>query len=154
MSNTSTILSVVATVKSRLPDLSIKDGQLVFVHDSSTIALDYKGKRKFYNQITEIETEQQRKDMLAPIVGLYYFVIDTAILWYYQQSGWLQITYTPNEIIFIDTTLPSLGSANKLYVDTTENEIKIWNTDTKQFQTVSDKTCEISEEEISSLFSL
>lgn len=154
MNNTSTILSVVATVKNRLPDIGIQNGQLIFVHDSQTIALDYNGKRKFYNQIVELATDQQRKDMLAPIIGTFYFVMDTATLWCFQQNGWIQITYPPKEIIFIGAVLPTLGSANKLYVDTTENNIKIWDTNKLQFQIVSDKTCEISEEEISSLFSI
>lgn len=152
MADTATILSAIITVKSRLPDLAIKNGQLIFVQDSSTVALDYNGKRKFYNEIIEIQTEEQRKNLLAPIIGSFYFVIDTAVLWSYQQQGWVQITYPPNEIIFVGTTLPELGSANKLYVNTTENNISIWDSEKNQYQIISDKTIEISEEEIASLF--
>ena len=72
---TTTVLSVCATVGSKLSDLTIKDGQLIFVRDKHKIALDFGGKRTFYNQIEELATEGARTSMLAPVTGLYYFVI-------------------------------------------------------------------------------
>ena len=89
------ILSVVETTASRLPDLSIKNGQLIFVKDSQKIALDIDGKRTFYNQTVVLQTETERTSLLAPITGLFYFVIETAILWTYQTEGWIQITTPP-----------------------------------------------------------
>ena len=59
--NLKSILSVCATVGSKLSDLTIVDGQLVFVQDRHRIALDFNGKRVFYNQIEEIATEADRK---------------------------------------------------------------------------------------------
>ena len=79
--NTYPILSVCATVRSKLSDLVIKNGQMIFVQDKHKIALDYNGKRVFYNQIEELATEQERTSLLAPVSGFYYFVIDTAVLW-------------------------------------------------------------------------
>ena len=70
------ILSAVATSGSRISNLSIKDGQLVFVQDLHRIALDFDGKRVFYNQIIELQTDEDRLGLLAPVSGLYYFVID------------------------------------------------------------------------------
>ena len=90
-----TILSVVETTASRLPDLSIKNGQLIFVKDSQKIALDIDDKRTFYNQTVVLQTETERTSLLAPITGLFYFVIETAILWTYQTEGWIQITTPP-----------------------------------------------------------
>ena len=58
--------TVVATSSSRVRELPIKDGQLIFVQDKSRIAFDFKGKRKFYNQITELETEQERTALSEP----------------------------------------------------------------------------------------
>ena len=55
-------LTVVATTSDRIKDLVIKNGQLVFCHDAGVIAFDYKGKRTFYNQIIELETEQERQN--------------------------------------------------------------------------------------------
>ena len=54
------ILSVIATVGSKLKELPIADGQLIFLHDKQRIALDIEGKRKFYNQIHELDTETAR----------------------------------------------------------------------------------------------
>ena len=93
-----TILSVVETTASRLPDLSIKNGQLIFVKDSQKIALDIDDKRTFYNQTVVLQTETERTSLLAPITGLFYFVIETAILWTYQTEGWIQITTPPASV--------------------------------------------------------
>ena len=77
--NMKTVLSVCATVGSRLSDLVIKDGQLIFVQDKHKIALDFGGKRVFYNQIEELATESARTSMLAPVAGLFYFVINVIV---------------------------------------------------------------------------
>lgn len=145
------ILSVVATTASRLPDLSIKNGQLIFVKDSQKIALDINDKRNFYNQIVVLQTDSERQSLLAPISGLFYFVIDTAVLWLYQQS-WIQITTSPNEIVYIGVSLPELGSANTLYVDTKSNNVSVWDDGTKKYQIVADKAEVISIDDISKLF--
>lgn len=92
-----TLLSVVETTASRLPNLSIKDGQLIFVKDKQKIVLDLDGKRKFYNQINVLQTDEERLALLAPIPGAYYFVLSTIVLWTFLE-GWIQITAPPNEI--------------------------------------------------------
>ena len=150
--NTYPILSVCATVGSKLPDLAITDGQLVFVKDKHKIALDYNGKRTFYNQIEILETELARQSMLAPVSGLFYFVIDTAVLWTYRDTGWVPITTPPEEIVFIGTELPELGVCQTLYVDKTNRQIAVWDDDTSSYLIVSDKTDEISTDDISALF--
>ena len=58
--------SVIATTASRIKDLVIKDGQVIFLQDVGRIAFDFKGKRVFYNQITELGTEQERVSLFAP----------------------------------------------------------------------------------------
>lgn len=148
---TKPILSVCATIGERVKELAIKDGQLIFVQDKRRIALDFNGKRVFYNQIEELATEQDRLSLLAPISGMYYFVIDKAVLWTYQ-NGWVQITTSPEEIVFIGTELPELGSAKTLYVNKTNKEISVWDDDTNAYIVIADKTVEISEEFIDSLF--
>lgn len=94
---TKPVLSVCATVGSKLSDLVIKDGQLIFVQDKHKIALDFNGKRTFYNQIEELATDDVRIAMLAPVKGAFYFVLDTGILWTYQ-TDWVQITTPPKDI--------------------------------------------------------
>lgn len=146
-----TIMSVVATTASRLPDLSIKNGQLIFVKDSQKVALDLNDKRTFYNQIVVLQTDLERQSLLAPISGLFYFVIDTAVLWHYEQT-WIQITASPNEIVYIGVSLPELGSANTLYVNASLNNVSIWDDDTKKYQIVADKAEAISDDDIVKLF--
>lgn len=145
------ILSVIGTVKSRLPDISIKDGQLIFVQDSPVIVLDLNGKRKFYNQVINLSTENERQELLAPIQGAFYFVIESAILWTYQ-SNWVQITTPPNEIVFIGTVLPQLGQSKTLYVDKNAKNISVWDDETQSYQVVADKTTILTNEEIDMLF--
>ena len=149
--DTKPILSVIGTVKSRLPDLSIKNGQLIFIQDSPTIALDINGKRTFYNEIITIETEEQRQSILAPISGTYYFVIETAVLWTYH-SKWIQVTTPPEDIVFIGLDLPQLGKSKTLYVDRKNCSISVWDDNDRSYQIIADKTQSISENEISSLF--
>lgn len=144
-----TVLSICATTGSRLSDLVIKNGQLIFVRDKHRIAFDYNDKRVFYNQIEEIATEEERK-ALSPESGVFYFVIDTAILWRYEDK-WIQLTTPPQDVMFIGVELPELGSANTLYVNK-NGGISIWDGDISGYVTVADKSGSISEDEIAALF--
>ena len=146
-----TVLSVCATVGSKLSDLSIKDGQLIFVQDKHKIALDFGGKRVFYNQIEELATENARKSMLAPVAGLFYFVVETAVLWTYR-DGWVQLTTPPREVVFYGTELPELGVSKTLYVNTSNKEISVWDEDTSSYIVVADKTAEITADDVNALF--
>ena len=149
--NIRTALSVCATTSNRLPDLAIKNGQLIFIQDKCRIAFDFGDSRKFYNQINELATDSERIALEEPVTGSYYFVIETAVLWTYQDR-WVQLTTTPEEIVFIGVELPTLGSANKLYVDKTNKEISVWDEETNGYITVADATNTISESDIDSLF--
>ena len=144
------ILSAVATSGSRISDLSIKDGQLVFVQDLHRIALDFDGKRVFYNQIIELQTDEDRLGLLAPVSGLYYFVIGTAILWTYKDT-WIQITTPPRELINFDTVRPKLGNEKTLYVNKLGRNIAIWDSETSKYITIADTVDEASAD-ISALF--
>lgn len=101
MADTNPIMSVIATTANRLPDLAIKNGQLIFIRDSQKIALDFDDKRVFYNQIVVINTDIERTSLLAPVTGLFYFVIETQILWTYQ-TEWVQVTTPPSEHAKLD----------------------------------------------------
>ena len=144
------VLSLVATTSSRIRDLVIKDGQLIFIQDLGRIACDFNGKRVFYNQIVELNTEGERLSLESPLSG-YYFVIDSACLWFYQ-DGWIQITEKPEEVIFIGVELPELGQSNKLYVDIDDREISVWNEETGEYVAVANYTQEVSKEDIEDLF--
>ena len=79
--DTGNVLSLIATTSSRIKDLIIEEGQLIFLQDLGRIAFDHDGKRIFYNQITELASESDRIALKEPLSG-YYFVIDTATLWF------------------------------------------------------------------------
>lgn len=151
MANTTrSVLKLVATTSSKIRDLIIEDGQLVFIQDLGRIAFDFKGKRVFYNQIVELETDLERTSLDSPLSG-YYFVINTGVLWFYKDE-WVQITEPPKEVIFIGVELPELGQAEKLYVDTNDREISVWNEETNEYIVVSNYTGEITNEDIENLF--
>ena len=149
---TKSILSLIATTSDRVRDLVIKDGQLIFCQDVGRIAFDFKGKRVFYNQIVEIETEADRLSLENPMSG-YYFVIDTGMLWRYR-SEWIQITNTPQEVVFVGVELPALGKANTLYADTTEGEecISVWSEELGTYVVVANKTYSITSNDVMELF--
>lgn len=143
-------LKVIATSSSRIKDLVIKSGQLIFIQDLKRIAFDFNNKRVFYNQITELDTEADRLALENPLKG-YYFVIGSACLWSYQDE-WIQITEKPQEIVFIGVELPELGQQGKLYVDTDDKEISVWDEETDEYIKVSNFTEEVSESDIEELF--
>ena len=147
---TKSVMSLVATSSSKIKDLVIKDGQLIFIQDVGRIAFDFKGKRVFYNQIVELDTEADRLALENPLNG-YYFIIDSACLWAYKDE-WIQITEKPQEIIFVGVELPTLGQQGKLYVDTDDREISIWDEETDKYIVVSNYIEEVSDSDIEGLF--
>lgn len=145
-------LKVIATSSSRIRDLIIRDNQLIFIRDLGRIAFDSNGKRVFYNQIVELESEAVRQSLVNPISG-YYFVIGSACLWFYK-DGWTQITHKPDEIVFIGVEFPELGSEGKIYVNKTDgNEsISVWDEDIDNYKIVADKTQSMTAEDVIALF--
>lgn len=133
-------MSVVVTTSERLSSLLIQNGRLVFIKDKRRIAFDWDGKRTFYNQITELETDYERASMPSPFDG-YYFVIETAILWRYD-NDWIQITSKPDDIVFIGAELPELGQAKEktLYVDKIKKEISVYDKTANSYVVVANKT--------------
>ena len=81
----------------------------------------------------------------------YYFVIGSACLWYYKDE-WIQITEKPKEVLFIGVELPELGQEGKLYIDTDDREISVWNEETDEYITVANYTMDVTEEDIENLF--
>lgn len=143
-------LKVIATSSSRIRDLVIRDNQLIFIRDLGRIAFDSQGKRTFYNQIVEVETEADRLALVDPVKG-YYFVVGSACLYFYK-DGWTQITDRPQEVLFVGVELPELGQEGKLYIDTDDREISVWDEETDKYITVSNFTSEATEQDILNLF--
>lgn len=151
--NTAVVWQIRATTSEKLKDLVIKNGQLIFMYDVGRIAFDYKNKRTFYNQIIELEAEQERINLSDPVNGKYYFVIETAILWRYF-NGWIQVTSNNDKTVFVGEEFPTLGREKTLFVNSKEGceHISIWNNETQCYKTVADKTQSITVEEIIAVF--
>lgn len=145
------IISVIGTVSSRLPDLPIKDGQIVFVKDKKKVALDLDGERTFYNEIITFDNDNERLDLLAPINGCFYFVVKTAVLWTYQNK-WIQITTSPEEVVFFGTEIPELGKANILYVNKNKKNISVWDNDTNSYVVVGEAVDLVTNDDIDKFF--
>lgn len=156
MADTSTkqVLSVIATTSERVKDLVIKNGQLIFCQDSGRIALDFKNKRKFYNQIEELDTESTRKELEYPINGVYYFVIESAVLWTYRNNEWIQITARPQEVVFIGTEFPELGVEQTIYtnIEDGNEHIAVWIDELGDYKIVADRTYSMTSEDVIALF--
>ena len=156
MADTTTkqVLSVVATTSDRVKDLVIKNSQLIFIQDLGRIAFDFKNKRKFYNQIEELDTEMARQELEAPVNGCFYFIIETAVLWTYRNDAWVQITTPPSEVLFVGVEFPTLGQKQTIYTNTTDgNEhIAVWNEETSDYKVVADKTYSIASSDVIALF--
>jgi hypothetical protein len=146
------IMSMIATTTDKLSQLPIKNGQLIFVRDKQTIALDYSDKRTFYHEIISLDTEADRLALESPVKGTFYFVIDTAILYRYE-TEWIKVTNGPQSILCIGVEFPELGSSASLYVNTVDKEISIWDAENRKYVVVADSTKEVTNEDIDSLFS-
>lgn len=146
------VLRLVATTSSKIRDLVIQDGSLIFIQDLGRIAFDFKGNRVFYNQIVELETEEERLGLDSPLSG-YYFVISTGCLWHFNDE-WTPITGVPQEVVFIGVELPELGIANKIYANTTEGaeNISVWSEELGAYVVVADKTQSMTAEDVIALF--
>ena len=148
----SAVMSLVATNSSRIRELPLKNGQLVFIQDLGRIAFDYNDTRVFYNQIVELESEVDRLTLNEPLNG-YYFVYGTGCLWFYK-DGWTQITEKPANVVQIDVELPQLGQAKEgvLYVNKTDREIAVFDSASNEYIVVSDYTNEVTTEDIEKMF--
>lgn len=152
LTNKAPLERVIATTSAKVKTIPIGNGQILFIQDKCRIALDFNGKRTFYNQINEIETEYERQNLETPSYG-YYFIIDTAVLWFYDEQ-WMQITGKPSETVFIDVELPELGQAKEgvLYVNKADRYISVYDKESEQYITVADHQEEVTDEDILALF--
>ena len=150
---TKSVMSLIATNSPRIRELPIKDGQLIFIQDLGRIAFDFKSQRVFYNQIAELDTEAKRLALESPLDG-YYFVIDSACLWFCKNNEWMQITEKPDEIVFAGVELPQLGQANRIYANTTEGaeNVSVWDEELGAYVVVADKTQSMTPEDVIALF--
>lgn len=150
--NTKSVLKLVATTSSKIRNLTIADGQLVFLYDIGRIAFDYKGTRVFYNQIVELESEVVRQSLENPLNG-YYFILGSGRLWAYKDE-WIPITEKPESVLFVgdENLFPELGQEDKLYINKSRQDISIWDDESDKYIKVANYTNEATLEDIENLF--
>lgn len=121
-------IKFIDTTASKVDSIEQKGGQVIFVRDKREIILDTAdGERTEYKQIIILLTDTQRQNIESPVLGGFYFVKETLILWNYdEEDGWIRITSAPtSQIEFLDNqTLPDIGNTEKLYIK--ENELYRW----------------------------
>lgn len=122
-----TATTFITTTEARLSALPISNGQLIFVRDSRRICLDYEGQRTEYGQIIVLQDDNHRLAIKQPF-KTFYFVLDTRILWRYEDE-WIpavSATSAKQQVIFIGSDpLPEVGETGVLYTTTTD--IYVWN---------------------------
>lgn len=119
-----TATKFITTTQDRLELLPISDGQLIFVRDSRKICHDYNGERIEYGQIIVLADENHRLSIAKPF-NTFYFVLDTHILWRYQETEWIPLTTPPKENVVFIGELPEKGEQNVLYA--VGSDIFTWN---------------------------
>ena len=132
------IVKAYSTTNSKLSQLPVSDGNLIFVKDTHTIYLDLNGNRLAYTDIVILPKETDRTSILAPIEGFYY-VEETDIFWRYKE-GWKQITPDNiNPLFFGDyEDFPPTEKDNVLYIS--DEATYKWDSLTSTYICIANKT--------------
>lgn len=134
----SAIVKFYHTTQSKLAQLPVSDGNLVFVTDTKKMYLDINGNRLGYQDIQVLPTETDRTSILAPIEGFYY-IEETNILWRYKE-GWKKVTPDNLSPLFFGAyeDFPPTGKSNVLYIS--DDATYKWDSLTSTYICVSNKT--------------
>jgi hypothetical protein len=116
-----------STIASKIDNINIQDGNLIFCRDTRTIYLDARGERTPYNTFINLQTEEQRETLKNPLEG-FYFIQKSKSIWNYSSlNGWELITEPPSSSILFynnEKELPEIGQDKTLYI--VENLILKW----------------------------
>lgn len=134
----SAIVKFYHTTNSKLAQLPVRNGNLIFVTDTKRMYLDVNGNRLPYMDIQLLPTESDRTSVLAPIEG-FYFVEETNVLWRYRE-GWIQVTPSNLTPLFFGSyeEFPPQGNPLVLYVS--DNATYKWDSLTSKYMCVANKT--------------
>lgn len=131
------IVKFYATVGSRVSQLPLSDGNLIFVTDTKKMYLDFNGVRVEYSDIVTLSKESDRLSILAPSEG-FYFVEETDVIWRYKE-GWKQLTPdNVNPLFFGDyDEFPEIGKDGTLYIS--DDATYRWDSLTSEYICISTK---------------
>lgn len=134
------VVKLYRTKSERLPQLPVRNGNIIFVSDTRQICLDADGLRIPYDPIKIFDTEKERAECEKPVTG-FYFVSDTNVLWRYADKAWMQLTpsnLTPIVYGKIVSDFPQEGQSDILYV--ADEAIYRWDDAAKQYTIAANKT--------------
>lgn len=134
----SAIVKFYYTTNSKLNELPIVDGQVIFVHDTKKFYLDMSGVRVGYSDIQVLPSDSDRTAILAPVEG-FYFVDDTNVMWRYK-GGWKQITPSELSPLYFGEyeSFPPIGKESTLYL--TDSATYRWDSITSSYICIANKT--------------
>lgn len=134
------VVKLYRTKSERLPQLPVRNGNIIFVSDTRQICLDADGLRIPYDPIKLFDTEQERAEYESPVIG-FYFVVETNVLWRYADGVWSQLTPSNLNPILYGKTLadfPEVGEEDILYV--ADEAIYKWDSAAKEYTMAANKT--------------
>ena len=140
--------TIIGTTSDKLVDVEIKNNQIIYIEDKNIVAFDIGKTRKFLNQIVIFNTDDERENYISAYDTVFVFVKNTAVLWCYINNEWIQITNSPENIIFIGDVLPELGVKDKIYVNRSKHNISIWSKEDEKYICVGEETSSISIQDI------
>ena len=87
------LLRPIETIESRLSEIAIKPGQLIFCIDTNNIYIDnYDNHRVHMTDIIKLKKETDRDSIIAPLIGKIYLVEETNKLYKYNGLDWETIS--------------------------------------------------------------
>lgn len=122
MSDKATPLSFVFTSSAKLSELSVKDGQMIYVGDKGKIYFDLKGERTAYHDIIELPSDAERLALTTPATNKIYLILDNLEMWRHNGTAWVKLSSEP-QVVFYEAEengFPTEGNTNKLYVRGTD----------------------------------
>lgn len=123
----------IVTTSSKVNEINVEVGNLIFCEDTRRIALDGENGRVFYDQIMCLPNDSMRISMIRSLVDGFYFSLDTNILWRLDNLTWIQITDKPDSQLVYGTlaTFPRPGKVGVIYYS--DNHIYHWDADSEMY---------------------
>lgn len=104
--------------ESKMSEVPITPGQVLYIEDTHSIYFDNKDEQRVsFALVVDLQTDLQRTSLGHPINAI-YFVQETGILWKYTDK-WIQLTgEADQQIVFANyDDFPEIGMSRRIYVD-------------------------------------
>ena len=133
-------IKLYSILSSQLSNISIQDGNFIFVRDTRETFLDVLNERIQYNSVIVLSTESWRESIQNPVAGLYYVKESKTLYEYNTSEGWTEIVGSGGNNYFIDSEedLPEIGKSGVLYIKDTQ--IFKWDEDAGQYRELGGPT--------------